>query len=453
MSLTIADIIYTEHTFNIKKVYTVHSTATFLTLRIPAFEAAIHKAMDQRLSAKAVIVVTAFRQLGRVLAACPVARAHGVEEEMHFPAARIRCPDAMFHLPDRRLGEQVMQKLLTRAGRYSPLVEPAGSGCVLLDIKGTERLLGDNCHVAARLVRDVFSEFRLPAVAGLAVCRPWSLLASHAAGDNGICHVAPGEEGAFLHQVPVGWVDGLTPRTRTVLLEMNIRTLGQIRGFTRVELGQLFGRGCGDTLWNILHPGEWDMVSLLAEEPLLDMDANRIRVQAALAEATVVREKLRLVVRSLTADVATSLRAKNLGAAKLRLRLLYADGALKAVECRTGGYIQEEAVLQVATERLLLQVFARRVQIIRLWLEAEKLAEPECQGVLFPPRMAEQDANAPPAIRPADAQQLLATVDRIRVRYGEEAVKPAALLRIGKKRSRSKKPGTSSPPLLLGEGA
>ena len=398
-------------------------TATLLTLRVPAFEAAIRKAVDLRLASRPVIVVTAFKPLGRVLAACPAAQAHGVVEDMHFPAARICCPDAAFHLPDRRLAEDAMRGILKEAGKYSPLVEPAGGGRVVLDIKGTERLWGDNFAVADSLRHAVQATCRLPAAAGLAVRRPWSLLASRAAGEDGVCHIPPGEEDDFLNQVPVAWVDGLTPQTRTLLTEMNIRSLGQIRHCGRLELGRQFGRSSGDTLWNVLHPSEWDSVSFLADDALLDMAANRIRIEAALAEASVEREKMRLVVRDLAARAATALRSKRLGAARLRLTLLHADGALKTAGGRTGGFIQHEAALQRVAEGLLARVFVRRVQVIRLWLDAEKLATPERQGTLF-----QANASAEPDSGDRDSRKLLRAVDRIKKRYGESAMQPAALL-------------------------
>lgn len=416
----------------IKGALTMAAAATLLTIRIPAFDAAIRKVVDKRLSSCPVVVVTSFKRLGRVVAACPDARAHGIVEEMHFPEARLRCSDAAFYLPDKCLSDRMMRALLAGAGKYSPLVEAAGDGCIVLDIRGTERLWGDNCRVADMLRRDVMDRLCLPAMAGLAVYRPWSLLASRAAGDAGVCHVPPGLEESFLGQVPVAWIDGLTPRTRTLLAEMNIRTLGQIRGFNRSELLRQFGRACGDILWNTMHPEAWDTIPLLSEDTLLDMSANGIRVEAALAEASVAEEKLRLVVRTLAARIAVSLRARKLGAARLRLALLHADGALKTVETRTGGFIQEEAMLQAAAGRLLARAFVRRVRVIRLWLEAEKLSEPECQGALFPAD-AEMGAKTSLATARHDAEKLLAAVDGIRKRYGDEAVRPAALL--GKKRA------------------
>jgi Nucleotidyltransferase/DNA polymerase involved in DNA repair len=302
-------------------------------------------------------------------------------------------------------------------------VEPAGGGRVVLDIKGTERLWGDNFAVADSLRHAVQATCRLPAAAGLAVRRPWSLLASRAAGEDGVCHIPPGEEDDFLNQVPVAWVDGLTPQTRTLLTEMNIRSLGQIRHCGRLELGRQFGRSSGDTLWNVLHPSEWDSVSFLADDALLDMAANRIRIEAALAEASVEREKMRLVVRDLAARAATALRSKRLGAARLRLTLLHADGALKTAGGRTGGFIQHEAALQRVAEGLLARVFVRRVQVIRLWLDAEKLATPERQGTLF-----QANASAEPDSGDRDSRKLLRAVDRIKKRYGESAMQPAALL-------------------------
>ncbi len=417
-------------------------TATLLTLRIPAFEAAIRKAVDQRLASRPVIVVTAFKPLGRVIAACPVAEAHGVREDMHFPAARICCPDAAFHLPDRKLAEEAMRSLLKQAGKYSPLVEAAGGGKVVLDIKGTERLWGNNFTVADSLRHDVHAQYNLPTTAGLAIRRPWSLLASRAAGDDGICHIPPGEEGEFLSQVPVTWVDGLTPQTRTLLLEMNIHTLGQIRHSGRVELGRQFGRSCGDLLWNVLHPTEWDTVSFLTEDTLLDMAANRIRVEAALAEASVEKEKLRLIVRDLAARVATALRSKQLGAAQMCLTLLHTDGALKTARSKTGGFIQDESTLQQLAENLLTRVFIRRVQAIRLWLDAEQLAAPERQGVLFPASDTESGTE--------ETRKLLDTLDCIKKRYGEDAMQPAALLQPALRRPSSPKKLAYTKPRLSG---
>ncbi|MCC8190505.1 MAG: hypothetical protein LIP77_07710 [Planctomycetes bacterium] len=406
----------------------VNSEATLLAVRVPAFEAAVRKAMDRRLADRPVVVVTACTPLGRVVAACPVARAEGVREEMPYPAARVACPDAAFCLPDRRLATEAMQLLLFRAGKYSPLVEPAGNGCIVLDTRGTEKLWGDTLRVADRLRLDIVDGVGVPAAAGLATRRPWSLLASRAAGDAGVVQVPPGTEEAFLDAIPATWVDGLTPKSRTLLMEMNIRTLGDLRGFGRMELDRQFGRDCGDLLWQVLHPSPWEGVALLSDEALVEMDGRRVRVEAALTEASVARDQVRLVARSLAARVAATLRARGEGAARLRLTLLYADGLLKRGEARTGGYIQDKSCLMAAAEKLLRRIFGRRVRVSRLWLEAERLSEPQRQGVLFPPEAAGTSLRELPAARRLEQERLLAAVDSIRHRYGEAAVAPAALL-------------------------
>ena len=93
-------------------------TATLLTLRIPAFEAAIRKAADPSLGSLPVAVVTSFRPLGRVMAACPDARSAGIEEEMHYATARQVCPDAAFFVPDRQLAEQTFRSVWRLALEY-----------------------------------------------------------------------------------------------------------------------------------------------------------------------------------------------------------------------------------------------------------------------------------------------------------------------------------------------
>ncbi len=416
------------------------SVATVITLRIPCFEAMLRKATDKQLLNRPVVIVTSFKPLGRVVAACPLALAQGVREEMPYPVAKAGCPDAVFFPPDRQLSAQMMQQLLLAAEHFSPLVEAGSNGCVLLDTQGTEKLWGNGYQVAEMLIRHVENSLKMTAAAGLACRRPWSLLASRAAGDTGVCHVPPGEEDEFLDHVPADWVDGLLPRTRSQLLEMNIRSLGQLRGFGRTELARQFGDKCGEVLWQVLHPPDWEPVTSLCGRPLAGMPDDRIRVDAAMREISVDGDKLRVVARDLAAQVASTLRRRHLGAAKLRLTLLHTDGAVKSAESRTGGYVQAEDALLATAEALLARAFRRRVRVIRMWMEAEKLAPPARQGVLFP---GGESVQAAVAVRAA-SERLLTAVDGIRKRYGDASVGSAALLQ-----GRRKRGGVKMLPLQL----
>lgn len=407
-------------------------SATLLTIRVPAFDAAIRKAVEPRLACRPVVVVTSFKPLGRVAAACPQAREAGIAEEMHYQAARVLCPDAAFFLPDPQLAQKALDSLTRKAGAYSPLVESAGGGRIVLDTRGTERLWGDSGAVADRLRRDIGRRMHLPVAAGLAVRRPWSLLASRSAGDGGVCHVVPGGEDVFLDQVPIAWVDGISPRTRVRLMELNLRTLGQLRSFTREQVFLQFGRGCGKVLWDVLHPGAWDMMSPASALAVVDDSADVVRAEATLAEASVVEECLAVVVRSLAERVAAELRARGLGAARMRLTLLYADGVVKGALLGTGGFVQDEIVLAEVARSLLRQVFKRRVRATRMWLTAERLSGPERQGVLFASEGAAKGEGEMPLEIRRERERLLATVDGIRKRYGDESLRPAVLLSAGR---------------------
>lgn len=400
--------------------------ATLLTLRIPAFEAAIRKAIEPRLTTRPVVVVTSFKPLGRVLAACPDASSAGISEEMQYPAARGICPDAAFFVPDRQLAEQALRAVWKRAHAYSPQVEAAGGGYILLDTRGTEKLWGDGLRVAEKAQRDIHEHLRLPLAAGLAARRPWSLLASRAVGDHGIQQVSPGSERDFLDRVPVAWIDGITARTRTRLMEMNIHMAGQLRQFSREHIVRQFGFACGDVLWGVLHPQAWPIG--LAGRDSIDVTDDAIRVEAFLPEASAELGKARLAVRTLAGQAAVVLRDRNVGAARLRLTLLHADGIMKNAFTSTGGFIQDEAVLTDIAWGLLNRIFQRRVRISRFWLAAERLAFPERQGILF--SVAANQKIMKPAL-PSDIRKtndLLQTLDRIRSRYGDVLIKPASLL-------------------------
>lgn len=403
----------------------MEDSATLLTLRIPDFEAAIRKAAEPRLAARPVAIVTSFRPQGRILAACPTARDAGIAEEMHYSAARQMCPDAAFFVPDRRLAEQAFEAVWKRALAYSPQIEAVGNGCVLLETRGTEKLWGDSLQAAAKAQKDIRERLRLPVAAGLAARLPWSVLASRAAGDCGIRQVAPGCEDSFLDTVPVGWIDGITAKTRMRLMEMNIRTAGQLRPFGHEEILHQFGSGCGDALWNVLHPPAW-RVGTAGESAIVADDA--IRAEAFLAEATAEMEKARLTTRALAGQIAAALRKQGLGAARLRLTLLHADGVMKSAVSFVGGFVQDETVLADIAHQLVQRIFKRRVRFTRLWLAAEKLSAPERQGVLFSAAM-DKDCEGAPCMESEKSNALTHTLDRIRSRYGDDMVTSAALMR------------------------
>ncbi|MCL2001441.1 MAG: hypothetical protein FWG74_08415 [Planctomycetes bacterium] len=421
------------------------AAATLLTLRVPDFDAAVRAAVEPRLRGRPVVVATSLKTLGRVLAASPAARAAGIGADTLYPMARMLCPDAAFFVPNRELAGRAIRAMTAKATEYSPLVEFAGDVCVILDTKGTERLWGAGLDVAEKLRAALRRELRLPAAAGLASRRPWSLLASRAAGDDGAWWVAPGQEECFLNLTPTAWIDGVGLRTRERLAELNIQRVGQLRQFPLQKMIQQFGGRDAKALWAVIAPDARDAMPV-ASHIQADGSANAVRAMAVIPEATVLMERLRIVARTLAAQVAFDLHRRNLGAAWLRLSLLYVDGASKMARRRTGGFTQNEDDLVALAEGLLAKAFTRRVAVSRLWLDAEKLGEPMRQGVLFP--SSGEDARFGDSAsggqgksdqkRPEATARLRAAIDRIRVRYGDAGIQPGIVMEGGLEQRRMK---------------
>jgi hypothetical protein len=158
-----------------------------------------------------------------------------------------------------------------------------------------------------------------------------------------------------------------------------------------------------------------------------------------MSEATVAEDKVRLVAHTLAGQAAATLRARDLGAAWLRLTLLHADGVMKTAHARTGGFIQDENSLISVAERLLSKAFHRRVRVTRMWLAAEKLAEPQRQGVLFPMDPTPVCRERTPAVEHRKAERLLGTLDRIHGRYGEGMLCSGAVMTEPRKKSLPKR--------------
>ncbi len=388
----------------------VREEPTLLYLRIPQFEAAVLQAVQPGLRTRPVLVVSSFRALGRVLAASPEARQSGVEEGMTLRLARERCPEGRWFTPDPELEERALQAVFAAAANYSPLVERAGRGSLLLDTAGLERLFGRGVDLAARLQREVRERYRLPNALGLARRRSWSALAERFAEPDGIFALLPGLEAGFIDLISPAWLEGIGPKTRERLLEMNLTRLGQLRQFDRSALLEVFGAP-GRVLADTLDGAESEGPVLAAEASRRCREAGgRIEAAAVLAEETVAAEPLQVVVRTLAATAAGHLRARGLGAARLHLRLFYNDGRSVTGQVKLSGFVQSETQLRDSAGQLLTRLHQRRVRLAKIWLRVERFAPPQSQAELFAPAPVRQEAP------------LVSSLDRIRQRFGANTI-------------------------------
>jgi len=127
----------------------------------------------------------------------------------------------------------------------SPYVEGISIDEAFLDVAGLRRTAGDPVEVARRLKARVREAVDLPISVGVARTKHLAKVASAASKPDGLLHVPPDGEEAFLHPLPVERLWGVGPKTAARLHGRGIHTVGQIAELGEELLVAMFGRHGG----------------------------------------------------------------------------------------------------------------------------------------------------------------------------------------------------------------
>ncbi|HEX9445351.1 MAG TPA: DNA polymerase IV [Candidatus Binatia bacterium] len=199
----------------------------YLHLDMDAFFASVEQALDPALKGKPVIVGGKHGR-GVVTSASYEARKYGVHSAMPgFQAVRL-CPNGIF-LPNRhRLYGEYSARVFALLAEFSPEVDALSIDEGVVDLTGTEKLLGPPLKTAERIIRRIAAELDLPASGGLSTSRVTAKIAATVAKPHGLIHIFAGAEESFLSPLAVSLVPGVGPKTREELLRRGIKTIGDL---------------------------------------------------------------------------------------------------------------------------------------------------------------------------------------------------------------------------------
>jgi DNA polymerase IV len=191
-----------------------------------------------------------------VVASCSYeARRFGVRSAMSSVEARRRCPQAVFRSGRFDRYAELSAQLHGIFADFTPLVEGIALDEAFLDVTGAVRLFGPPEHVAAAIRQRVSAELGLACSVGVAATMVVAKLASKAAKPRatragvapgpGVFVVAPGEEVAFLHPMPIEALWGVGPATATRLRRLGMATVGDLASVSVDVLESAIGRAHG----------------------------------------------------------------------------------------------------------------------------------------------------------------------------------------------------------------
>jgi DNA polymerase-4 len=373
------------------------------------------------------VVVGGTGNRGVVAAASYEARRYGVHSALPSAIARRRCPHAVFLPGDHELYGRVSRRVHEIFERHTPLIEPLSLDEAFLDVTGARRLFGDGETIAHRIRDEIRDELDLGCSVGVAPNKFLAKLASVEAKPvahpdrvdpgPGVFVVPPGGEQAYLDPLPVERLWGVGPKTLEKLHRIGVGTVSDVRCLDHRALAGAVGARLAGHL-AALAVGADDR----AVEP--DREAKSIGHEETYAADVHSDTEVRSNVVRLADAVATRLRGAGVGARTLTLKVRFSDGFHTITRSTT----HHEPVDRAATIVDLLDPFLETIDPspgVRLLGVSGSNLGPVFHQLSFDEGVDGSVVHGAPET----------ALDRIRERFGVDAIGPASALRDGEVRN------------------
>jgi DNA polymerase-4 len=394
-------------------------SARILHVDLDAFFVEVCRQYHPELRQVELLVVGGRRdQRGVVQSASHAARRFGIHAGMPIAEAVRLCPQATFFQ-----GAFVHYRDASRAVRsvlqdFSPTVVMSSLDEAYLDFAGTERLHPVSLLPVAEELRDqVKRQTGLDASVGIGPNRMVAKMASDYAKPRGLMEVRPGWERGFLAGLPLGALPGVGPKTAERWAELGLVNVHQVQEMDERSLEQLIGsdarhlklraQGRGGT---VLRPDR--LPKSVSRETTLSRDLRD-------------PEELEEILALLTARVAAQLRDEQILAKAVTMKLRHDDFRTVTRRRTLETATDLDAEIYLAARELFRSAFPevrQRDRGVRLiGVAATNLGT-----------AAEEDLFEPPGrVR---LRQLTVAVDKVRSKFGFDAVTPGSILDLRRRR-------------------
>ncbi len=187
---------------------------------------------------------------GVVQSASYAARAFGVRAGMPIAQAARLCPGATFFKGSFRHYRDASRAVRQLLANYSPVVAMASLDEGYLDFTGTEALHPVSLlPVAERLRTEVKRRTGLDSSIGIGSNRMIAKLASDYAKPRGICEVRAGWERGFVAGLELRSLPGIGPRTTEKLRTVGLTQVAQVQALDEAALARLVGDYARELKW------------------------------------------------------------------------------------------------------------------------------------------------------------------------------------------------------------
>jgi DNA polymerase-4 len=378
-----------------------------LHIDMDAFYASVEEQDRPELKGKPLIVGGTGGR-GVVAAASYAVRRFGVRSAMPMREALRRCPEAICVHPRMARYKEVSDQVFAIFHEFTPLVEGLSLDEAFLDVTSSQQLLGSAVSIGGEIRRRIRKRTGLTASVGIAPNKLLAKIASDLNKPDGMCRIGADNLREILDGLPIEKLFGVGPKTLPAVHAAGIRSFGDLRLAGDEALWRAFGKH-GKTMH--------DRACGLDDRPV-EPNREEKSISAEETFAIDIRGVAPLAVRLLRlADRAASrLRAQNLAAGRVSVKIRRADFKTYTRQRALGRPTQESGVVAAAAKALLDQ-----------WLATQPDAAVRLLGVGVGDLQISVQADLF-GRGPGHGSRLDTVVDSIRGRFGSDILTRASLL-------------------------
>lgn len=360
-----------------------------------------------------------------VVASCSYeARSFGIHSAMPMKQAKQLCPNAIIIRGDSQLYSDYSKDVTSIIAESVPLYEKSSIDEFYIDLTGMEKFFG-SWKLSMELKDKILRETGLPISFGLASNKTVSKVATGTAKPAGQRKVDFGDEIPFLAPLSVRKIPGVGAETYKTLRGLGIQYIKTLQEMPMELLFKTLQKP-GIDLWK-----KAQGIDNRKVEPY--QERKSIGSERTFEKDTIDVVKLRNIISAMAENLAYQLRKGDKLCACITVKVRYSDFNTHTLQAKIP-YTSADHILIAKSLELFDKLYNRRLLIRLIGVRLSDLVSGGFQMNLF--EDTEELAN------------LYQAMDRLRNRYGNDAVKRANGLEIHSL-GRSDNPFDGGPPLLL----
>jgi len=370
-----------------------------------AFFVSVEVRKNKNLIGKPVII-GGISDRGVVTSCSYEARKFGVHSAMPSRMAKMLCPHAIFIKGNMDAYSEASHEITAIIKEKVPLFEKASIDEHYIDMTGMDRFYG--CMKYAHELREtIMKELHLPISFGLSINKTISKMATNECKPNGEKNVEQLEVQPFLNPLSIKKIPGLGEKTFMKLSDMGIKKIQTLSQIHPDQMNSILGKN-GLSLLQKAKGIDHSLVIPYAEQ-------KSIGTQCTFKADTIDVETINNLLTSMVMDIAFQLREKNKLAACITITIRYSNFEDVTKQASIPYTSLDTTLIQKAKE-LFKQVYTKRMLLRLVGVRLSNLVNGFEQIDMYSESQ--------------EQYSLVQAMDKIRKRFGQQAVTRASVLDI-----------------------